>query len=134
MAQHSLLTGTPGGAVLTGMDENYDAKILLVFRPSRSISSVITPAWNSQGTTGDPTLQTVTVSGVDTPLIVFAQGFSTTVPAFTTETPAMTNLTKGSVGFRLGYTIYNSSPSNQSIDTGDNGLLNILQSGYVRFT
>jgi len=47
----------------------------------------------------------------------------------------MTNLVLSGTdaALRVGYTVYNSSPSNQSIDMNDVDT-NVLQSGYVRFT
>ena len=131
-----------GGGSITGMNADGETKIMLVFRPSSSISSTVVSTWNAEMTSGDPASQTVSASGVATPLIVFAFATKgetgTALPAFTTETPAMTNVTKFGTAYdpevRLGYTIYNSSPSNQSIDIGDNGAMNGLQSGYVRFT
>ena len=137
MTSHRILGASPGGTTITGMDESKDAKILLIFRPSTSIISTVASSWNAQATTGDPTLQTVSASGVTTPLIVVAAGAGPSIPAFATETPAMTNLSKSggsTLGMRIGYTIYNSSPSDQSIDIADGGYGNVLQSGYVRFT
>ena len=136
MTSHRILGASPGGTSVTGMNDAGEAKIMLIFRPSTSIISTVPSSWNAQATAGDPTLQTVSASGVTTPLIVVAAGAGMSVPAFATETPAMTNLSKSatSLGIRIGYTIYNSSPSNQSIDIADGGTANALQSGYVRFT
>lgn len=143
MVSHRILAA-PGGGSITGMNDSAETKLLLVFRPSSSISSIIPSAWNTQITSGNPSSQTVTASGVATPLIVFAWASvghpGETLPAFTTETPAMTNLTSGDSPTqlgpetRLGYTMYNTSPANQSIDVGDGGDVTGLQSGYVRFT
>lgn len=134
MVSHRILTG--GGSV-TGMNDTSNRKALLVFRPTVAIAALTPSSWNGEATTGNPTSQTVSASGVTTPLIVFALAAcsSGTAASFSTETPSMTNLTLGGGGIsiRVGYTVYNSSPSDQSIDMNDNGI-NILQSGYVRFT
>ena len=136
---HRILGPSPGGTLVTGMNDTGETKILLVFRTNSSIGTLVPSTFNGEMTEGNPSSQTVTASGVAPPLIVFACGTTSvsTPPAFATETPAMTNVTKsggGYISMRVGYTVYNSSPANQSIDTGDNGQLNALQSGYVRFT
>jgi len=136
---YKILTAA-GGSVSGMTGGSFSNKVLLIFRPSTSILTVTSSVWNAEVTGGNPTSQTVTASGVQTPLIVLAWGVvgDSPIPAFATETPSMTNVTRsGSVtapACRVGYTIYNSSPSNQSIDVGDNGTVNGLQSGYVRFT
>lgn len=131
---HRKLTG---GGTVTGMTGDLKSKVMLVFRPSTSILTTVPSTWNNEATAGDPSSQTVTASGVTTPLIVFAVAAATSssAPSFSTETPAMTNITtaQNPLAMRIGYTIYNSSPSNQSIDMGDSSV-NVLQSGYVRFT
>lgn len=128
-----------GGGSVTGMSGAVQQrKIMLVFRPSTSIVTNVASTWNAEVTTGEPTLQTVSASGVAAPLIVFAFAAAdiSSAPVFTTETPSMTNLTRTGSNFstRVGYTIYNSSPSNQSIDIADAAGIQGLQSGYVRFT
>jgi len=137
IASQKVLTSTSS---VTGMSSG--TKFLLVFRPSSAITTVTASTWNGEVTAGNPTSQTVSASGVSTPLIVLAlaatQESGAAIPAFVTETPSMTNLTNdgpsGGPECRMGYTLYNSSPSDQSIDTGDNGAVNGLISGYVRFT
>ena len=136
---HKILTAAGGGSV-TGIPGG--TKILMVFRPSTSLAAATPSTWNAEVTAGNPSAQTVSASGVTTPLIVFAWASlgnaGDALPSFSTETPAMTNLTNtgpsGGPECRLGYTIYNTSPSDQSIDTADGGSINGLQSGYVRFT
>lgn len=137
MTSYRTITGGLAGTSVSGMNSDFEEKILLLFRPSSTIITTTASSWNAQGTGSDPTLQTVSASGVTTPLIVLAAAAaapSSTV-AFTTETPSMTNVVNSAypLALRVGYTIYNTSPSDQSIDTGDNGA-NVLQSGYWRFT
>jgi len=132
-----LPSGGAGGTAVSGMNDDRNAKVLLVFRPSTSIVSVTPSTWNAEATSSDPSSQSVNASGQNAPLIVaaIAAANGSAAPAFSTETPSMTNITKvyKEVGIRVGYTVYNSSPSSHSIDMGDNGT-NVLQSGYVRFT
>lgn len=138
---HKVLTST---STITGMSSPGSAvsdekavKILFVFRPTTSIVTTTASTWNAELTTGNPSAQTVTASGVQAPLIVF--GFAayegSSAPAFTTATPAMTYVTKSAaaLSIRVGYTVYNTSPANQSLDIADTGTQG-LQSGYVRFT
>lgn len=113
-----------------------DRKVILIFRPSKTVNSIVNGSWNSELTTGNPVAQTVTVSGVTTPLIVFAFGSvnTTSGPAFA-DTPAMNEVVCAGTSWsvNVGYLIYNTSPSNQSIDIADGGT-NGLVSGHLRFT
>lgn len=137
MASHRVLPAGAGGTIVTGITSVAEAKVMLIFRPSSGITSLTPSTWNREATSGNPSAQTVTASGVATPLIVFAVGgrTGTTPTAFTTETPSMTNITVGATGrsMRIGYTVYNTSPADQSIDVGDPSGDNVFQSGYVRF-
>lgn len=114
-----------------------DRKIILIFRPTGVITSVINSTWNHEFTSGNPSAQTVTVSGLATPLIVLAVGgqVAGSAPAFT-DSPSMTEVTcTGSLwSIRAGYIVYNSAPSDQSIDTADGGTMNALLSGFLRLT
>jgi hypothetical protein len=113
-----------------------DRKVILIFRPSSVINSVVNGSWNTELTVNNPSAQTVTVVGVATPLIVFAFGgvSDSTGPAFT-GSPSMNEVvcTGTSWSVNVGYLVYNTSPSDQSIDIGDGGA-NGLQSGFLRFT
>lgn len=137
MTSYRTMAAGLAGTSIAGMNSDFESKVLMLFRPSSSIITTTASSWNSQGTASDPTLQTVSASGVTTPLIVLAAAAAvqSSSVAFTTETPAMTNINNSTypLALRIGYTIYNTSPSDQSIDTGDNGD-NVLQSGYWRFT
>lgn len=138
MTSYRILTAGQPGTSITGMNSDYEKKFILVFRPSTSIITATASAWNSEGTTGNPSVQIVSASGVVAPLIVLAvaSGSGTTsAPSFSTESPAMTNLTAAAanLGLRIGYTLYNTDPSDQSIDMNDVGE-NALHSGYIRFT
>lgn len=137
MTSHVTLTAGMIGTSITGMNPGRKCKIMLVFRPSTSIITKVASSWGNEVTTGNPSAQTVTASGVTTPLVVVAAaGSASGSTAFSTETPSMTNVfisSSSAVSLRVGYTLYNSSPSNQSIDMNDVNT-NALQSGYVRFT
>lgn len=135
-----ILTAADVGATVTGM--NTDAgnltKVMFVFRPNGIISNAISSTWESEISLGNPSSQSVAASGVATPLVVLGivgstgsdtANFSTASPAFTA-----TVLVDGGTGSqRMGYTIYNSSPSSHTIDANDLTGATLLASGYVRF-
>lgn len=129
-----VLAGGDLGAVVTGMNgDSTDQKIMLVFRTVFTIGSVTASTYNQEATPNDPSQQTVTASGQTPPLIVFCSAATDGGggPAFNVESPALqSKITQGKL--LVGYTIYNSSPANQSIDMADLGPENTLQSGYVR--
>jgi len=127
-----VLGAAPGGTSVTGMDGSPDSKVMLVFRPSITASSIATPTWNSQGRSGNPDPQTVSASGQTPPLVVIGVASSTGgSPAFSTQSPAFSaTVTQGNV--IVGYTIYNLTPLDQNVDMSDLGSVNVLQSGYIR--
>lgn len=94
--------------------------------------------WNAQVTGGDPSAQTVLASGQTAPLAVFALNFNDNGSlGFTTASPAFGVLDEdidSAVTPRsdVGISIYNGSPSDHSIDTGDNAYANGLISGFLQ--
>lgn len=133
-----LVSGDPGSPVSgMGGDSNTDEvdKVMFVFSSSTgSFTSATSSTWNGQQTTADPTSQTVSASGQTTPLIVLGQSFcSNAAGAFSTASPAFdSTVANGSTHMLGGYKIYNSSPSNHTIDQNDLGATNCLRSGYVQ--
>lgn len=120
---------------VTGMTANDRVKRMLAFIPDASITTVTPGSWNQELTSGDPASQTVTASGQQTPLVVFGMIFdNNAAPAFSTESPAFdaTGTVTDGCGIRVGYKVYNSSPSNHSVDMNDEGGGNALVSGYLR--
>lgn len=130
-----LVSGDPGTSV-TGMNGGTsNAKVMLVFRPAVTLSSATPNTWDKEINTANPTAQSVTASGGTPPLVVFGVGATDAGTAsFSTASPAFdgTVLTSDS-DMIFGYKIYNSSPSDHSIDINDLGR-NYLASGYVAFT
>lgn len=122
-----------GETTVTGYNADIDESwIAATFHPSSPITGF---AWNSpneQGTTGNPSAQTITAA---TPPIILlgAMGSSGTINPRTTD-PTMDELTSGSDHFGH-YFIYNpgDTPVNHSYDMDDEGS-NLLQSGYLTFT
>lgn len=130
-----LLAGDPGSSV-TGMDETTVDKVMLVFRPSRAIVSVVASTWNADATTLNPASQTVLAVGVATPLVVIGgAGAASSTAAFVTASPAFdATVTTADSDAIMGYKVYNSAPADHTIDMDDLGSGNNLHSGYLRVT
>jgi hypothetical protein len=110
--------------------------VALYFRPNFTISTITASTPVNQGTTGNPTAQTVEASGQTAPLIVLGSiqttGFT---PVFNASTTPAFDDTWDTVGLgintRVGYKLYNSSPVNHTIDMDDLGT-NRLTSLWLR--
>ncbi len=152
---YKIAAGTESSTNITLMtarvDDNGDppvqgecaVRIAAVFRGSSAITGVTVASTNAQGTSGNPTAQTVTASGGTPPLIVFgvyedavvnngeiagAVGTRTMSPAKDAE------ITTASTGVYLAYKIYNETPVDVSVDMNDEGNVNMLQSLYMALT
>ena len=104
---------------------------LFVFRPSSPISSIEILGLNEVQTDGDPSSQTLNISSEINPLIVigaFGQQTSTSATFTPTQDGELSILTSN----RFRYKIYNTSPSNVTVDEGDGGLSNYLASFYIK--
>lgn len=128
---YRLATGSE--TTLTGLNGTGDnSKVLLCF--SGGISSVAPSTVNNQGTTGNPSNQTVIASSGTPPLIVIgAFGASgSVVTASRAMSPAGTYLEPASGdNASLGYKIYASAPANNTVSMGDTGRTNALISCYI---
>ena len=131
--------GEAGNPLGTGMTGGLAAeRAIAVFRPDAPISSVGISAVGSEVTTGDPSAQTVLSGGAATPVIAFG-AYGSRSPG--TVSPRTFSPTKaGEVRADqvwgdswLAWLIFNSSPSNVSVDMSDEGSLNQLMSWYLRF-
>lgn len=128
-----ILTGADAGATVTGMSASNNNKVLLVFRGTAAIASVAAGSWNAQATGGDPTSQSVTASGGTPPLVVIgAAAINGGTAAFSTASPAFdATVATANADLLVGYKIYNSAPSDHTIDMNDLGTRNALASGYL---
>lgn len=133
---HKILTGGDPGAVLTGLDAASEEKVMLVYRPNGTISTVTISTWNGEVTDGDPSSQNVAAAGQLVPLIVFGMSkINNSTAAFATASPAFdATVASADNDLLVGYKIYNSSPADHTIDMADLGSSNILVSGYIRFS
>jgi hypothetical protein len=133
ISSYRIIQSGDAGSSITGMNDNGEDKVMLIFAASRPIVSVTPSTWNGQGTDGNPSSQSVLATAATAPLIVIGAsgGYSGTF-SFTTASPSFdgTQATADNDAI-MGYKIYNGSPADHTIDIGDNGDTNILQSGYL---
>jgi hypothetical protein len=135
MVSSKVLTTAEASGSITGMNDDNEDKVMLVFRPSRAIVSATFSTFNSQITSSDPSLQTVSALGQPSPLIVVGLCYAlSSTAAFSTASPAFdATVATGTADLLVGYKVYNSSPADHSIDMSDLGG-NVLASFFVRFT
>jgi hypothetical protein len=137
---YKLAVGNEAGSSLSGMTGDLSiAKVILVFRPTGVISSVVTSTFLEQTTDSNPGAQLIAASGQPAPLIRIgsaALGSTSFAPNFSVGTFDATVAQDGSSfgGIRAGYAIQNSAPSDDSPDLADNGAGNCLITGYLRFS
>lgn len=133
---YKISQGDEGGTSLTGMNGTLSEHIeLLIFRISNKVlTSVTVSTPNEQGTSGNPTLQTVVASGGVAPLIVFGcYGSGITSIAPRTFSPAEDKEISADMSTSwIVYKIYNSSPQDTDVDMDDEDT-NCLQSFYIQF-
>tara|TARA_R110000822_G_scaffold27790_2_gene82673 strand:+ start:14309 stop:14926 length:618 start_codon:yes stop_codon:yes gene_type:complete len=127
---YKILGAGEGGSTITGMNgATSNSKVLLVFRPGTA-ATVAVSTWGNEPTSGNPSQQTISASGQTPPLVAIGVSATTGTPAFSVETPSFSaNVTSSHV--KVGYTIYNSSPSDHTVDHADLGD-NVFQTGYIR--
>lgn len=131
-AAYKISSGSDSGAVLTGINGTNNRKIALVFRPSVAPSSISTGTYHGISTNGDPSSQTITLSGVTVPAIGIATYMNETGTPTTTFSPtedATITLT-GALNFIVKYKIMNNDQSDITVDMNDVNL-NSMQSFYV---
>lgn len=135
-----ILQSGDAGASVTGTNTATNAgfrrKTILVFRRSTGFFTSFSDALsvNNEGTSGDPVAQTVTSSSGPSPLIVLSTARGTQAVVSYTFTPTQDGSISNGTTVVSRYKIYNSSPSNVTIDCGDVGDSTMLQSFYVRMS
>lgn len=129
MVDYKKLTGGEPGTSVTGMNGNLDnSKLMLVFRPSKTISTITVFSLNGQVTTGDPTLQTIDVTGISgLTLLIGLAGCNNTASASGTLVTNGTTVAGGSAMLVGYYENQGNSPASRTIDMADLGN-NVLQS------
>lgn len=91
--------------------------------------------WTVESTGGNPSAQSITISGLTGEVTVFAFGFNNDgITEFTTESPAFQHKTSSidaSGRGVVGASVYSKNPVNHTVDVGDNTYANALISGYL---
>jgi hypothetical protein len=133
-----LLSGELG--TITNLINNTTASahrtIAVAFRPSSAITSVTYTQTGGQYTTGDPSVQTVTVSSQ--PAAALAMAVYTALAAVAPRTSSITMnelVESGVTTLYAKYKLYSDGESrtNFTVDMDDEGSANLLQSFYVKF-
>lgn len=132
---YKILTGSESGSLTGQNGSTQNAKGMVIFRASRAIVGVTLSTPNVAVNNGNPAAQNVVATGEPAPLIVLGQAAADNAASFSTQTPAFgATVVTGGGNQIIGYTIYNTSPANQTVDMNDLGAFNFLTSFYVRFT
>jgi hypothetical protein len=110
--------------------------IAVLFRPSTAITSTTYTSTGGESTTGNPAVQTVTVSSQ--PLAAIAMAVYTAQSAIDPRTSGITMselVDSGVTAFYVKYKLYanGDTRSNFTVDMDDEGVANLLQSSYVKF-
>lgn len=133
MISRKVLVTGDSGSTITGMNGGIgDNKVMVVFRPSASILTVLPSTPTGESTSGDPGSQTIEMVNATTPVIGLAHFFSSGAINPRTNSPSMTEISNGTDQY-VHYIIYNSSPLTHTIDMDDEGN-NTLQGIYYEFT
>jgi len=130
---YKIATGSEGGTSLTGMvGSDYTYKGIWTFTGDIAITGVTALSAVGQSTDGNPSVQTVTSGSGVAPLLVFGAATSyKDNTAVLSMTPTEDAVLSPDSSWQFGYKIYNSSPSNVSVDMADAGYENCLQSCYL---
>lgn len=128
---HKVLVGGEPGTSVTGMDSSTDRKIMLVFRPSRPIASVIVSTPTAQIIDTDPASQQILMAGAAPPGIAIAHWRSNGAVSPRSASPALAaEVTSDSVQFAQ----YSMVHADYTIDMDDEGGANCLQGLFYRLT
>ena len=134
VSSKTLVSGDPGLSINGMTGPTTSRKIMLVFRPNQAIVSMTPSTPNAEGTTGNPAVQTLTMSGQATPLIAVACFRATAAISPRSVSPAFdAEVSEDNSTIYMQYKIYNSSPANHTVDMDDEGT-NCLQSMFFGFT
>ena len=131
---YRILTAALAGTSVTGMASGGStaAKVMLVFRPNVAASTLTLGDPATGATSGNPASQTLTSGSGAAPLVAlgFAAAYNNS-PTFSTASPAFGGEVASGTVTRAGYKIYNSSPSNHTVDMNDLGTNNVLSTLYL---
>jgi len=129
-------------ASVTGMNDDQELKIIVVFRPSRALAS-ISPlgAVGVMSGESNPSGDDIAALGGSAPLVVigaFAALGSAGAPNLSSRSLSASDGEQTAVivaetapRMYLAWKIYNTAPANVSIDIGDEGFLNTYAGAYI---
>jgi hypothetical protein len=131
-----LAAGTESGALTCMASTDANQRVMVVFRGNEAAISLTVGSINGQITDGNPTAQNVTASGGVAPLVIIGAYNSSGIISPRTFTVGGVGAKDGEVDIStrgyLAWKIYNSSPSDASIDMDDEGSGQTLQSCYIQ--
>jgi hypothetical protein len=137
---YKILSSSDPNSNITGMNDGYELKTLLIFRPDFEINEV---SYVEDGniTSGNPPSQSLNMAGILPAVIAISHSVSqgAVAPSFTSSVTMnqIDNILTSNVRQFVKYLAYNTnstiSPSNITVDMSDGGV-NILQSAYFTFT
>lgn len=134
-----LASGDPGSTVTDGSPGSFLEKGMMIWRPTRAITTVTPQDVASEVTTGNPSAQTINASGGSVGLLVLACAMTLNnppppYPTFTAESPAFATNVRAN-DCRMGGTSYTSAPADHTVDTYDyGGGYNHLGSAYFELS
>lgn len=122
-----LETGDLGQSVNGVVNSNYIA--MLIFRPSRAVSSIATFSENGQATISNPSPQTINMSLAPADNAIIAVAFMSGTTAVAEDVPASMTLVSVDSDSHAFYQIFNpgDTPTNLTVDMPDEGD-NVMQS------
>lgn len=134
---HKILESGDISASITGMaGVTQLRKIMLIFRPSVPLTVVTPSTPTGQSTSGNPSSQVIAMTASSTPVIGIAHFYAGAASEPTvsprTNSPAATGEVNSAISQYVQYMLYNTSPSDHTIDMDDEGN-NTLQGIYYRF-
>ena len=136
VTSYKIATAGDAGQTVPGMihSGNGTEKMLLVF--AANAAAVTASTFNAQGTSGDPSPQTVLASAASSPVIVigaYGSEWASTNPRSMTPAKDGEFISEAWGWLAAAWKIYNSNPANVTVDMADHGS-NVLQSGYLQIT
>jgi hypothetical protein len=133
MVDWKIAVASDSGATITGMNGDYDYKIVLVVRPNLPLTSANVLSLAAVNESADPSAQVVTSSNSPAPLIVFGFYFGSSASVTPSFSPAADNTIGIDTTIYLAYKIYNSVAADVTVDMTDRGY-NFLASFYIAVT
>lgn len=130
-----LTSGDISTGSVTGMTgTNDDTKLIFSFRPDNPIAGVTAVSVQSAYTGSNPTLQTITPTFAPAVLMALMRGSATLGGENGTLTTDGTLVTTSSTSCQAYYLVQNGSVTSKTVDFGDVGTWNLLQSWAVQVT